>query len=234
MSSWKEQVLGVPAVRERSLLKNVYLWMTAGLALTGIVALFIASRPSLVMTLVRNPALFFGLIVAEFLLVFFLSSRIQSLSPGAATLGFAVYAILNGITLSLIFLAYTGSSIARVFFITAGAFGGMSLYALTTKKSLAGMGTYLMMGLWGIILATVVNLFVRSSGLDWIISYAGVALFLGLTAYDTQIIQSWNARMGSQAEESEFIRVSILGALKLYLDFINLFLFFLRIFGRRN
>jgi len=123
MSSWKEQVLGVPAVRERSLLKNVYLWMTAGLALTGIVALFIASRPSLVMTLVRNPALFFGLIVAEFLLVFFLSSRIQSLSPGAATLGFAVYAILNGITLSLIFLAYTGSSIARVFFITAGAFG---------------------------------------------------------------------------------------------------------------
>jgi len=110
----------------------------------------------------------------------------------------------------------------------------MSLYALTTKKSLAGMGTYLMMGLWGIILATVVNLFVRSSGLDWIISYAGVALFLGLTAYDTQIIQSWNARMGSQAEESEFIRVSILGALKLYLDFINLFIFFLRIFGRRN
>lgn len=234
MSSWKEQVLGVPAVRERSLLKNVYLWMTAGLALTGIVALFIASRPSLVMTLVRNPALFFGLIVAEFLLVFFLSSRIQSLSPGAATLGFAVYAILNGVTLSLIFLAYTGSSIARVFFITAGAFGGMSLYALTTKRSLAGMGTYLMMGLWGIILATVVNLFVRSSGLDWIISYAGVALFLGLTAYDTQIIQSWNTRMGSQAEESEFIRVSILGALKLYLDFINLFLFFLRIFGRRN
>lgn len=234
MSSWKEQVLGVPAVRERSLLKNVYLWMTAGLVLTGIVALFIASRPSLVMTLVRNPALFFGLIVAEFLLVFFLSSRIQSLSPGAATLGFAVYAILNGITLSLIFLAYTGSSIARVFFITAGAFGGMSLYALTTKRSLAGMGTYLMMGLWGIILATVVNLFVRSSGLDWIISYAGVALFLGLTAYDTQIIQSWNTRMGSQAEESEFIRVSILGALKLYLDFINLFLFFLRIFGRRN
>lgn len=234
MATYKEQVLSALQTRERSLLKNVYLWMTAGLALTGIVALFTASRPAMISALVRNPVLFFGLIIAEFMLVFFLSARIHTLSPGAATLSFAVYSILNGVTLSLVFLAYTGTSIARVFFITAGAFAGMSLYALTTKRSLAGLGSYLVMGLWGIILASVVNFFLRSSGLDWVISYLGVALFLGLTAYDTKVIQSWNAKLGSEAGEAEFIRISVLGALKLYLDFINLFLFFLRIFGRRN
>ena len=234
MASGKERVLNFPQVRERSILRNVYLWMMAGLALTGVVSLFMASRPQLVLALVRTPALFFGLIIGQFVLVAFLSPRIHRMNPGAATLSFAVYAILNGITLSIIFLAYTGASITKVFFITAGSFGAMSLYALTTKRSLAGWGNYLMMGLFGVIIASVVNFFLRSPAFDWIISFAGVALFLGLTAYDTQVIQRWNAELGPSADESQYIRISILGALKLYLDFINLFLFFLRIFGRRN
>lgn len=225
---------GIRAVRERTIIRNVYLWMTLGLILTGVVALGFASTPGLVISLVKNPILFFGLIVGELLLVFFLSARIMHLSPAAATLGFAGYSVLNGVTLSLIFLAYTGASITSALFITAGMFAGMSLYATLTKRDLSSMGHYLIMGLWGIIIASIVNIFLKSTFFYWLVSYAGVALFLGLTAYDTQMIKKMSDQIGDNVSEADYLRLSILGALKLYLDFINLFLFILRIFGRRR
>lgn len=222
------------AARERSVLRNVYTWMALGLALTGVVALGIASNPRLAAAIVTNPILFFGVIIGQFGLVMYLSARIHRMSTGAATMGFAAYAALNGVTLSVIFLVYTGTSIASTFFITAGTFAAMSVYALTTKRDLSGLSSYLMMGLWGIIIASLVNMFLRSPGMDWLISFVGVALFLGLTAYDTQIIKRWNDEAGYTSDEAVFVRISIMGALKLYLDFINLFLFMLRFFGRRR
>lgn len=219
--------------RDQSILKNVYMWMTLGLAITGVVALFVASSPALMQAIVGNTILFILIIVAELGLVFYLSARIQTMSPGVATAAFAGYAILNGITLSVIFLAYTQASIARAFFVAAGMFAGMSLWAMTTKKDLSSIGNYLVMGLWGIIIASLVNIFLASSSLSWVISFVGVFLFLGLTAYDTQIIKRWSAEM-SGADEADFMRISIMGALKLYLDFINLFLFLLRLLGNRQ
>jgi len=208
--------------------------MTGGLALTGVVAFGVASNQAVVQALVSNMILFFGLIVGELILVIYLSRRIMTLSPGTAVGGFALYAALNGVTLSLIFLAYTGTAIARVFFITAGTFAGVSLYAATTRRDLSGIGQYLIMGLWGIIIASLVNFFLRSETLYWIISYIGVAVFVGLTAYDTQIIKRWSEQHGDSLAEADFMRLSILGALKLYLDFINLFLMLLRILGNRE
>jgi len=234
MDNRNEQTIPYGRVRENTVLKNVYLWMMAGLALTGVVSLFVASRPEIVLALVRSRILFFGLMIGELALVGYLSARIPRMRPGAATLSFAAYAVLNGVTLSVSFLAYTGADIAKVFFITAATFGGMSLFALSTKRNLAGIGNYLIMGLWGIIVASVVNIFLKSAVFDYVISYVGVALFLGLTAYDTQTIQRWSQEIGSDGDQATFIKVSIMGALKLYLDFINLFLFFLRIFGRRR
>jgi FtsH-binding integral membrane protein len=183
---------------------------------------------------VTNWILFFALIIGEFALVWFLSARITTLNPSAAVGGYAVYAVLNGITLSVIFLAYTGTHIATALFVTAGTFAGMSLYAVSTKRDLARWGNYLIYGLWGLIIASVVNLFLRNGALDWLLSYAGVALFLGLTAYDTQVIRRWSLQLGDTVAEADYVRLSIMGALKLYLDFINLFLFILRIFGRRR
>ena len=219
--------------RDQSILRNVYMWMTLGLAITGVVAMFVASSTGLMQALVGNRMLFFLLIIGELGLVFYLSARIHTMSPGAATAAFAGYAILNGVTLSVIFLAYTNASIARAFFVAAGMFAGMSLWAMTTKKDLSSIGNYLIMGLWGIIIASLVNMFLASSSLSWVISFVGVFLFLGLTAYDTQIIKRWSAEMGD-ADEADYMRISIMGALKLYLDFINLFLFLLRLLGNRE
>jgi uncharacterized protein len=230
----RQQVLSVPALRERSILRNVYLWMTAGLGLTGIIAWGMASDPAMVSRFVGSPILFYGAIIGEFALVLFLSARIMTMSAGAATLGFTAYSALNGLTMSVIFLAYTGANISLAFFVTAGTFAGMSLYAMTTKRDLSRFGSYLVMGLWGVIIASVVNFFFRSESLYWIISYAGVLLFMGLTAFDTQMIKRWNDEYGANISEAEYVKLSILGALKLYLDFINMFLFFLRIVGRRN
>lgn len=220
------------AVQSRTLLQNVYLWMTAGLALTGVVAWGVSGSPALVRTLVTGPN-FFILMIAELALVWFLSARVMRMSVMAATLSFAGYAALNGLTLSVIFLAYTGSVIANAFFISAGMFAAMSFWAMTTKRDLSGLGHYLFMGLIGIIIASVVNIFLNNSGLDMMISYVGVVLFLGLTAWDTQRIQAMAARF-AHAGEQDYVRLSIMGALKLYLDFINLFLFLLRIFGRNR
>lgn len=218
-------------VNTRSLLKNVYLWMTAGLALTGVVAWGVASTPALLNLVFGNPLLLIALIIGELVLVGIISARVMKMSVTAATAAFAGYAVLNGVTLSMIFLAYTGAVISQAFFVAAGMFGVMSLWAMTTKTDLSRFGSYLMMGLFGIIIASVVNIFIGNGVLDLIISYAGVALFLGLTAWDTQRIQAM-AQQYAGAGEDDYVRLSIMGALKLYLDFINLFLFLLRIFGR--
>ena len=222
------------ATAERSILRNVYMWMTLGLAITGVVAMYVASNPQLVRAIVMNRALFFGLIIAQLGLVFFLSARVQTMSPAAATIAFAAYSVLNGMTLSVIFLAYTAASVAQAFFVAAGTFAVLSVYAVTTDRDLGGMGQYLFAGLIGLIIASVVNMFLGSATIEYVISFFGVFLFMGLTAYDTQMIKNWSRQLGSSADEADYIRVSIMGALKLYLDFINLFLFLLRFLGNRR
>ncbi len=234
MAYSREQILQNPIVRERNILRNVYLWMTGGLALTGIVAYFVASSPTLLRAIFGTPGVFLLLIFAELGLVIYISSRLDKMSAQSAVLAFIGYAAVNGIVLSSIFLAYTGMVISRAFFTTAAAFAGMSLFGMTTKRSLDGMGHYLIMGLWGIIIASVINLFIGSSTTYYLISYVGVLIFLGLTAWDTQTIRRWNDTYGSSMDEETYVKLSIMGALKLYLDFINIFLFILRIFGRRN
>ena len=221
------------AVKERSLLKNVYMWMTAGLALTAVVSLWMVSNPQRIVYLFQSK-LIWVFIIAEFILVFFLSARIMNMKPQTAVLSFTAYSILNGITLSGIFFLYTAASIASTLFITAGTFAAMSLYAVSTKRDLSKMGSYLMMGLFGLIIASIVNIFLKSSALYWLVSYAGVIIFCGLTAYDTQNILRMSREYSSSIAEEDYIRFSIIGALKLYLDFINMFIFFLRIFGRRD
>lgn len=221
-------------VRQNSILRNVYTWMALGLAITGVVAMYVSGNTQLVRSIVMNRGLFLMLVIGELALVWILSANIGRMSPTAATLSFAGYAVLNGVTLSVIFLAYTGVSIATTFFVTAGTFGALSVYAITTKRNLGGMGQYLFAGLIGIIIASVVNMFLGSSTLSYIISFIGVFLFMGLTAYDTQMIKRWSDEMSDSADEADFMRVSIMGALKLYLDFINLFLFLLRFLGDRR
>lgn len=222
------------AVRERTIMRNVYLWMTGGLALTGVVALGVSSNPSIIRTLVSNPMLFIFLILAQLGIVIFLSARIMRMSTMAATAGFVAYAALTGLTLSMIFLAYTAADITLAFFVAAGTFAGMSVWGLVTRRDLSGLGHYLGMALWGLIIASVVNLLLGTSGLYYVISFVGVAVFVGLTAYDTQRIAAMSRELSPTVGEADFVRLSILGALKLYLDFINLFLFLLRIFGRRR
>jgi len=234
MAYSRAEFLSIPRVRERNILRNVYLWMTAGLALTGVVSFAVAGNPALMRTLLGSRGLFLALIIGELVLVLYLSARINQMSASRATLAFAGYSILNGITLSVIFLAYTGAEISLAFFTAAGTFAGMSLYAMTTKRDLSGIGHYLIMGLWGIIIASVINIFLRSASLYYMISYIGVFVFIGLTAYDTQMIKRWNESFGTSISEEQYVKLSILGALKLYLDFLNMFLFMLRIFGRRN
>ena len=221
------------AVKERTILKNVYIWMSAGLFLTAIVAKVFV-QTSLFVSFVSNPILFIAVIIGEFYLVIRLSSRIMNMSVAEAAGSFAVYSILNGLTLSTIFIRYSHATISTAFFVTAGTFAVMSLWAVTTKKDLSGLGHFLMMGIVGLIIATVVNMFIGSTSLYFLISYGGVALFTILTAYDTQKIKNMSRQMSKTADEDTFTRLSIIGALKLYLDFINMFLFMLRIFGRRS
>ncbi|MBL7006727.1 MAG: Bax inhibitor-1/YccA family protein [Spirochaetia bacterium] len=234
MAQIRHDFLVDPVARERNILRNVYLWMTAGLFLTGIVSYAASQSDSFLRLLYGTPGAFLVLMVAELALVIYLSSRIQKMSAQTAVFAFIGYAFLNGLTLSVIFLAYTGLTITQAFFTTAAAFGGMSLYGLSTKKDLSGAGHYLLMGLWGIIIASVINFFIGSSALYYGISFIGVAVFMGLTAWDTQVIKRWNDAYGSAMDEEQYVKLSIMGALKLYLDFINMFLFLLRIFGRRR
>lgn len=212
-----------------ALMRKVYLWMTLALVITGFTAFGIASNPGIAYAIVTNRLLFWGLIIAEFGLVIGISGAINKLSAVTATLLFVLYSIVNGATLSVIFMAYTMSSIASVFFITAGLFGVMAFIGYTTKTDLTSIGKTLFMALIGIILATIVNLFVGSSMLNMIVSYIGVVIFTGLTAYDSQKIKNMLYNADSMDEGMQ--KIALLGSLTLYLDFINLFLMLLRIFG---
>ncbi|MEI7645642.1 MAG: Bax inhibitor-1/YccA family protein [Chloroflexales bacterium] len=218
-------------LRQQSVLTRVYAWMTAGLLTTGAIALFVSSSAALTRAIVGNPLIFFGLMIAEVALVWVLSANLMRMAPAMATGMFLGYAALNGLTLSVIFLAYTRASIASTFFITAGTFATMSLVGYTTKRDLSKLGSLLFMALIGLIIASVVNMFMVSSALAWLISCAGVLIFVGLTAYDTQKIKRMIAQVSGEDAEH---RVAIYGALNLYLDFINLFLYMLRILGRRR
>ena len=214
----------------RQSVTRAFVWMTLGLAITGLTSLFIAD--SNLIEVLFSSGSFWMLVIAELAVVWFLSSRIMKLSMPVATAAFAVYSLLNGVTLSPIFLVYTGESIASTFFITAGTFAAMAIFGYTTKRDLSSMGSYLMMGLIGLIIASVVNIFVGSSLLMWVVSYLGVLIFVGLTAYDTQRIKEIIAQ--SVGDEEQTKKVALLGALNLYLDFINLFIYLLRLFGRRD
>jgi len=218
------------AARQQAILRQVYLWMTVGLSITGAVAAFTSTSPALLSLIFANSFTFFGLIIAELALVFVMSAAVQKMSSGVASALFIVYALLNGLTLSIVFLVYLQASIASTFFITAGTFGAMSLYGYTTKRDLSGIGHIAFMGLIGIILASIVNLFFHSPALYWAVTYIGVLVFVALTAYDTQKIK----RMTAMVDDAHMQRFVIIGALTLYLDFVNLFLFLLRIFGRRR
>lgn len=215
-----------------ALMRKVYLWMTMALVITGFTAYGVATSPAILSAILMNKMLFFGLIIGEFALVIGLSAAINRLSLSTATLMFVLYSVINGATLSVIFLAYTMSSIANVFFITAGTFAVMAFVGYTTKKDLSGMGKMLMMALIGLIIATVVNLFLRSTGLQLIVSYIGVLVFVGLTAYDSQKIKQMLMMAEDTGETAQ--KIALLGALSLYLDFVNLFLYLLRIFGKRE
>ncbi len=213
-----------------ALMRKVYVWMTFALVITGITAYGVASSPSLLNLIFSSKATFFGLIIAELVLVFAISGAINRLSLSTATLLFVLYSVVNGATLASIFIVFSMATISKVFFITAGTFGVMAFIGYTTKTDLTSMGKFLFMVLIGLIIASVVNMFTKSAGLDLILSYVGVLLFVGLTAYDTQKIKRM-LQLAPDAGES-MQKMALLGALTLYLDFINLFLYLLRIFGR--
>lgn len=214
------------------LMRKVYTWMALALVITGFTAYYVATTPSLLSLIYSNQVILWGLIIAELALVIGLSAAINRLSLTTATLLFVLYSVLNGAMLSSVFLIYTTASIANVFFITAGTFGAMAAYGYFTKKDLTSWGRILLMALIGIIIASVVNIFLRNSMFDLVISYIGVAIFVGLTAYDSQKIKEMMLQAPDASEQAQ--KIALLGALTLYLDFINLFLYLLRIFGKRE
>jgi FtsH-binding integral membrane protein len=220
------------AAEQASFMTKVYGWMTLALCITGITAFLTAINPEMVELLFSNSWTIWVLILGTFGLVGWLTIGIQKMSASTATLVFLGYSLLNGLIFSSIFLTYTGGSIALTFFITAGTFGVMSAYGYFTKSDLTSIGNIAIMLLIGVIIASIVNMFMKSEMLYWIISYAGVAIFVALTAYDTQKIKEMNI-IGNEGT-AEDRKEAIVGALTLYLDFINLFLFLLRLFGRRD
>jgi hypothetical protein len=218
------------AERVTAFLRKVYGWMCVGLGITATVALGVASSPALVQAIFGNKILFFGLFIAELGLVFYLSARVNMMAASTAAGLFLLYSALNGATLAFIFLAYTGTSIASTFLVTAGMFGALALYGTATKRSLAGVGQFAFMGLIGVVLASLVGMFWKSEGLQFVISIVGVIVFTGLTAWDAQRLKT----MAVTVPESSYGSYSVVGALALYLDFINLFLFMLRFLGGRR
>jgi uncharacterized protein len=216
--------------RVSSFLRGVYGWMFGGLLVTAAVALATASSPALVQTLVTNRILFFGLFIAELALVYVVSAKVDTLSPTASAGLFLLYSALNGITLSLILLVYTGGSIVTAFLTTAGMFGGLALYGTVTKRSMDGIGSFAMMGLFGVIIAMLVNFFLKSPALSFVMSVACVIVFTGLTAYDAQRLK----KMALAVDGPQAGSYAVSGALSLYLNFINLFLSLLRLFGNRR
>jgi FtsH-binding integral membrane protein len=222
--------VAVSAERVTAFLRKVYGWMFVGLGLTAAVALGVASSPTLVRAIFGNRVLFFGLILGELGLVFYLSARVDKLAANTAAGLFLLYSALNGATLSMILLAYTGTSIATTFVVTAGMFGALALYGTATKRSLAGVGQFVFMGLIGVVIASVVGMFWKSQALQFVISVVGVIVFTGLTAWDAQRLKV----MAVTVPEERYGSYSVVGALALYLDFINLFLFLLRFLGGRR
>ncbi len=216
---------------QRRFITKVYGWMSFALMVTGLVAFYISTKPEIVMKIVQTN-IFFGLLIGQLLLVGALSGWVSKVSAKTAVMIFILYSILNGVTFSIIFLVYTAASIAQTFFITAGTFAVMSIIGYTTKKDLTRMGGMLGMALIGLIIASVVNIFMKNPMIYWVITYAGILIFIGLTAYDTQKIKNMNI-IGNEGTDED-TKEAVLGALILYLDFINLFLMFLRIFGRRK
>ena len=214
------------------LMRKVYLWMTLALMITGITAAGVANSPNILALIYSSQVVMWGIIIAEFGLVIYISARLEKLSLSTATTLFALYSILNGVMLSSIFLLYSTAIISKVFFITAGTFGVTALYGYATKKDLSSLGNILFMALIGLVIATIVNVCMKSAMFDLILSYIGVIIFVGLTAWDSQKIK--HMMMVQQDADESAQKLALIGALSLYLDFINLFLYLLRIFGRSN
>ena len=214
------------------LMRKVYVWMTLALVITGFTAYYVANNETVLSAIYTNQILFWGLIIAELGLVIGLSAAINRLSLSVATLMFVLYSLINGATMSFIFLVYTTSSITNVFLITAGTFAAMAIFGYFTKTDLTSMGKILLMALIGVIIATIVNIFTKSEGLAVILNYVGVLVFVGLTAYDSQKIKQMLLMAPDASESSQ--KIALLGALSLYLDFINLFIYLLRIFGSKR
>ena len=215
------------------LMRNVYTWMACGLAMTALTAMIVGRNENWVYTLATS-GMYWGFAIAEIVLVLFLSARIHKLSFATAGLMFAAYAILNGVTMSIIMLLYTAESIAQAFFVTAGTFGAMSLVGFFIKKDLSAMGRTLMMALIGLIIATIVNIFWQNSMMASILNYVGVIIFVALTAYDTQKIKVMLQQAQYAGISDQTNKLALMGSLTLYLDFINLFLYILRLFGNRK
>ncbi len=217
---------------QRGFITRVYGWMTAGLVITTLAALATISTPGLMLAIARNQILFFGLLISELLLVVGLSALVNRISPALAGILFGVYAALTGVTFSFLLVIYTASSVAVTFGVTAATFGIMTLWGYTTRRDLTRMGSLLVMALIGLILASVVNIFLKNSAIYWITTYVGILIFVGLIAYDTQKLKRMS--LGVTADGQVAQKAAIVGALGLYLDFINLFLMLLRILGKRR
>jgi uncharacterized protein len=216
----------------RSFIMKVYGWMSAGLMVTGILAFVTIQSESMLQFVFGNRLVFYGLIIAQLGLVIWLSARIQAMAAMTATMVFMAYSALTGVTLSAVFLLYTAASLASTFFVAAATFGVMTVYGLTTKRDLTNFGSFLMMGLIGMIIASLVNMFLQNEMVYWISTYIGIFIFVGLTAYDTQKIKALAPLSMEGSEEEQ--KGAIIGALRLYLDFINLFLLLLRVMGKRR
>jgi FtsH-binding integral membrane protein len=229
MDAWTTNTVQT-ADRVSAFLWKVYGWMAVGLGLTALVAFAVAGSPDLLRVLVGNRLVFFALVIAELGLVFFLSARADRLAPGTAAGLFALYSALNGVTLSAILLVYTGESVTMTFVVTAGMFGALALFGSTTKRSLAGAGQFFMMGLVGLILASIIGMFWHNDALQFLISVVGVIVFTGLTAWDAQRLK----QMALALPQGQVGAYAVVGALSLYLDFINLFLMLLRFTGSRR
>ena len=229
------QTVSLPRERTEVLVndfvRSVYNWMCIGLALTGFIAFYVSSSETMIQLVFGNRLIFFGIIIAELALVFSISGMVNRMSAGTATMLFVIYSALNGVTLSFIFLVYARASIVSTFFICSATFLACSIYGWTTKKDLTSWGGFLTMGLIGIIIASLVNMFIRSSAMSMVVSYIGVIVFVGLTAYDTQKLKNMAQTQPAGLDGAVLRKGAILGALSLYLDFINLFLMLLRIFG---
>jgi uncharacterized protein len=218
------------AERVNGFLRGVYGWMCAGLAITALTAWVVAATPALVYALAGNRLMFWAVIIAQFGIVLALSARVQRLAPATASLLFVVYSILTGVTLSFVLLAFTGESVATTFLVSAGMFGALAMYGTTTRRDLTGWGSFFFMGLIGLVLASLVGMFWHNDALQFVISFIGVIVFTGLTAYDAQRLKV----MALSMPEGGTGAYQIVGALALYLDFINLFLFLLRFMGNRR